>query len=88
MKVSRPFFNDPHFESHAYVSIVPHEKHRVTNVEVIFYNDSQNRHYAFHKVDETIFTWWITIPFYTEKPDEAFAEIKKDEYVNQGYSEC
>lgn len=85
---SRVIFNDPHFQSHVCITIAPSEKHRITKVEVSFYRDSQDRDLRFHKIDEVVYKWWVTIPFYTEETEKAFEEIKKEEYVCQGYSEC
>jgi hypothetical protein len=75
--MKKTFKHDRHFWAHVTLEIEPNKEFDYTKVVAHVKGNDPMASY----------TWWLSVP-YMEDIDEVFAEIKKDEYVNQGYSEC
>lgn len=76
--IKKIYENDSHFLARVSLEIVPNKKFNFTKIIANVDRLDPNENY----------TWWVTIPFCTTDIDKAFEEIKKDEYLNEGYSEC
>lgn len=77
MKKRKTFHHESYFGGSVTLTIQPFEEGSYTHIEAIVRSNPEPINY----------TWWLDIPFYIEDIDQAFKEIQKEKYIDEGYTE-